>query len=235
MAQAKPQFDLFPKHEHEKDCTKILYNHEQIQKRCFELGAQISKDYKGKELVLVGILKGSFMFLADLTRYITVPHKIDFMIVSSYHGVTQSSNVKISKDVSIDPFNCHIVIVEDLIDSGETLSWLMTHMKSKNCLSVQLCCLLDKQTTRRSKEVQIQYVGWKCPDEWVIGYGMDYNQYYRSLPYVAVLSPEIYTDKNEQKDKKSDINSKTNTNDKNNDESKSSHDDNNNTTDNTKK
>jgi len=235
MSKNKQQFYEFPKHDDEKDCIKILYVNEEIQNRCFELGAQISKDYKGKDLIIVGILKGSFMFLADLTRYITIPHKLDFMIVSSYQGVTQSTNVKISKDMSIDPYNCHILIVEDLIDSGETLSWLMVHMKTKNCLSVQLCCLLNKQTTRRTKEVDIKYVGWKCADEWVIGYGMDYNQYYRSLPYVAVLSPDIYTDKNEKKNENTTTNVNKNKNNDD-DESKSSQqDDDNNNNKNTNK
>jgi len=122
----------YPKHECEANCVKTLYTSSEIQKRCFELGSQISKDYKDKQLIAVGILKGSFMFMADLTRYITIPHRVDFMMISSYSGTSQSSNVKISRDMSIDPYNCHILIIEDLIDSGETLASLMLHLKTKN-------------------------------------------------------------------------------------------------------
>lgn len=178
------------------DITQILYSASDIEKACKRLGAAISNDYKkyidkGEGLVIVGLLRGAFMFQADLVRYITVRHEIDFMMLGSYSG-TQSHNVNISCDMRIDPYKKHILIVEDLIDTGATLAWLQQHLKTKKSLSVTLCTLLDKQTKNRVKNVDIKYVGFQCPDYWIVGYGMDYNQHYRSLPYIGVLDPKIY-------------------------------------------
>lgn len=124
---------------------------------------------------MVGLLRGAFIFLADLVRCIRIPNKIDFLMLSSYSG-TESTNVKITKDLQIDPYNKHILIVEDLIDTGATLEWLTLHLKTKKCASVKLCCLLDKQTKRRKVDLKIDYTGWKCQDKWIVGYGMDYNR-----------------------------------------------------------
>lgn len=136
------------------------------------------------------------MFQADLVRYITVPHEVDFMMLGSYSG-TQSHNVKISCDMRIDPYKKHILIIEDLIDTGATLAWLQQHLKTKQSLSVRLCTLLDKKTNKRVKDIKVDYVGFECPDYWIVGYGMDYNQHYRSLPCIGVLDPKIY--QNEKK------------------------------------
>eukprot|EP01083_Nonionella_stella_P298030 1011881_1 len=131
-----------------KHLTQVLYSAEDISKTVARLGAQISADYKGKDLVVVGLLRGAFMFQADLVRHITVPHEVDFMMLGSYQG-TKSHNVKISCDMRIDPFEKHILIIEDLIDTGATLAWLQQHLKTKKSLSVRLCVLLDKKTKNR--------------------------------------------------------------------------------------
>lgn len=161
------------------------------------MGAQISQDYESKgEVVVVGLLKGAFMFIADLVRALRIPHQIDFMAISSYSGVSSSGNVRLEKDMKIDPHGKHIIIAEDLIDTGTTLGWLAQHLKSKNCASVRIACLLDKKTDARLQDsVVVDYVGFECPDEFVIGYGMDCEELYRGLPYVAVLHPSAYPKK----------------------------------------
>jgi len=177
-----------------KDVIKVLFTKEEISKRIKELGVQISKDYQNKPLIVVGLLKGAFMVTADLVREISVPHKVDFMILSSYHG-KQSTTVKVKQDMSIDPDNSHILIVEDLIDTGATLTWLQNHLKSKNALSVEIVTLLDKSVQRKKEnQIFIKYIGFKCENDWVIGYGMDYNQHYRSLDCVGILNPNVYQD-----------------------------------------
>jgi hypoxanthine phosphoribosyltransferase len=148
---------------------------------------------------VVGLLRGAFVFIADLVRQITVPHAVDFMFISSYEGA-QGGSVCINKDMSIDPQGKHVLIVEDLIDTGNTLAWLCKHLTSKNALSVELCTLLDKQTKRRGHELKVKYVGLNCADEWIVGYGMDYQQHYRGLPFIGVLDPKVY--QHELKEKK---------------------------------
>eukprot|EP00483_Globobulimina_turgida_P000222 UN00222 len=181
----------FPDSSYLTNVTKVLYSAEDISATVARLGAQISKDYLGKDLIVVGLLRGAFMFQADLVRHISVPHEIDFMMLGSYVG-TQSHNVKISLDMRIDPYKKHILIVEDLIDTGATLAWLKEHLKTKKSLSVRLCTLLNKKTPKRVKDVKVDYIGFECPDYWIVGYGMDYNQHYRSLPCIGVLDPKIY-------------------------------------------
>lgn len=166
---------------------KVLVDKETIQKTVKELGKRISTDYEGKELIMVGVLKGGFVFLADLMREITIPVVIEFMSVSSYGNSTKSSGVvKIIKDLDVDISNRHVLIVEDIIDSGLTLNYLKELLLSRNPLSVKLCSALDKPS-RRKVNLEIDYRGIEIPDEFVIGYGLDYREKYRNLPEVCVL------------------------------------------------
>ena len=148
---------------------KVLFTAEQIQTRVRELAATICKKYEGKSILAVGLLNGAFVFVSDLLRHFTVPYAVDFMVVSSYgHGTTSSGSIKLKKDLSIDPRGKHVLIIEDLIDTGNTLAWIRNHLKTKECASVELVCLLDK-TTRRTTKVDVEYVGFTCPDEFVVG------------------------------------------------------------------
>ena len=163
-----------------------LISEEQLQARIKELGAQISKDYEGKELVILCILKGGVMFMTDLVKYITVPLKMEFMVVSSYGDEYKSSGlVKMLKDLDEPIQGKHVLIVEDIIDSGRTLNYLKKMLSERNPESLKLCTLLNKEEQRET-EVEVDYTGFKVGDEFVIGYGLDYKQYYRNLPYIAV-------------------------------------------------
>jgi hypoxanthine phosphoribosyltransferase len=144
-------------------------------------------------LIVVGLLKGAFVFVSDLLRDLRVSHKIDFMVVSSYHGTT-SGNLVLKQDLSLDPDGKHVLVIEDLIDTGKTLKFMKEHLLTKNPKSVKIACLLDK-TERREVDVHVDYVGWKCPDEFVVGYGMDFDNEYRCMPFVGVLKPEAYARK----------------------------------------
>ena len=175
----------------QNDIKRILFSQDRIQEKVQKLGADISREYKGKDLLLVGLLNGAYMFLSDLAKHITIPVQIDFIGISSYEG-TESKSVKVTRDLKNDPKNKHILIIEDLIDSGNTLDWLVTYFESKKCLSVNLCILVNKITDRRCKDPDIKYTGFMCEDVWIVGYGMDYNEYYRNLPYVGELKKEIY-------------------------------------------
>ena len=173
---------------------KVLLTREQIEKRAAELGAQISRDYAGKNLVLVSILKGSVVFMADLMRAVSIPCNIDFMVVSSYGGsnTITSGLVKIIKDLDGDLSGKDVLIVEDILDTGVTLSNLVPMLKMRNPSSVKICTILDKPS-RRKADIQPDYEGFQVPDEFVVGYGLDYDEKYRNLPYVGVLKPEVYT------------------------------------------
>lgn len=174
------------------DGEKILLTGEEIRARVAELGKEISRDYAGKEILVIGILKGAMVFLADLVRNITVTTKFDFMAVSSYGFSTKSSGVvRILKDLDHSIEGSHILIVEDIIDTGLTLNYLVDNLKSRGPASLKICTLLDKPS-RREAPVDISYNGFSIPDEYVVGYGMDFNGYYRNLPYVMVLSPKVY-------------------------------------------
>ncbi len=165
---------------------ETLISEEDIQNRIAELGKEISKDYEGKEIVLLCVLKGGVMFMTDLSKHINVPLKMDFMSVSSYGDATVSTGVvKIIKDLDGPIKDKHILIVEDIIDSGQTLSYLKTLLNGRSPASIKICTLLDKPDTRKVV-VDVDYVGFVIPDEFVIGYGLDYQQYYRNLPYIAV-------------------------------------------------
>ena len=174
------------------DIDSILLTEEQIQNRVREMGAQITADYAGKEPLFVGVLKGCFMFVADLIRCVDLPCSMDFMVVSSYGaGVNTSGAVKIIKDLDESIEGLDVLVVEDIIDSGRTLSHLLELLEARNPKSLKLCTLLDKPDRRRV-EFTPDYVGAIIPDEFVIGYGLDYNEKYRELPYVGVLKPAIY-------------------------------------------
>ena len=170
-----------------------LIPEEEVEKRICEIAAQISKDYEGKNLVLVSILKGSVVFMADLMRAVSIPCSIDFMVVSSYGGsnTVTSGLVKIIKDLDGDLSGKDVLIVEDILDTGVTLSNLVPMLKMRNPNSVKICTILDKPS-RRKADIQPDYEGFQVPDEFVVGYGLDYDEKYRNLPYVGVLKPEVY-------------------------------------------
>ena len=176
------------------DIKNVLVTEEELKAKVADLGAQISRDYAGKNLLLVSILKGAVVFMADLMRAVTIPCSIDFMVVSSYGGTnTQTTGlVKIVKDLDADLTGKDVLIVEDILDTGVTLSNLVPMLKMRNPSSVKICAILDKPT-RRKADIQPDYEGFQVPDEFVVGYGLDYNEKYRNLPYVGVLKPEIYT------------------------------------------
>lgn len=174
-----------------KDFKEILVTEEECQEICKRLGEQISKDYEGKNLLLVSVLKGGIVFMADLMRYITCDCKIDFLSVSSYYGAKTSGHVTFKKDLDLNPEGCDILIVEDILDSGITLTYLKKVFEDRLVNSIKICTFLDKPTNHKV-EIEADYVGKVVPDEFVVGYGLDYNEKYRNLPYVAILSPEVY-------------------------------------------
>ena len=174
------------------DILRVLYSEEELEAKCAELGAQISKDYEGKNLLLVSVLKGAVVFMNDLMRHITVPCSIDFMVVSSYgSGVKTSGVVKIVKDLDADLAGKDLLIVEDILDTGMTLHYLKQLLQDRNPNSIRIATLLDKPERRRAA-VRADYVGYQVPDEFVVGYGLDYDEKYRNLPYVGILKPEVY-------------------------------------------
>jgi len=171
-----------------KETTRVLIPEDKVDERIAQLGEQISQDYAGRQVHLIGILKGSIFFICELAKRITVPVTMDFMSVSSYGAGTRSSGVvKLIKDLD-DPINGKdVLVVEDIIDSGRTLSYLLKNLSSRQPASIRLCTLLDKPE-RREVDVEVDYQGFRIPDEFVIGYGLDYDQRYRNLPYIGVLS-----------------------------------------------
>lgn len=176
----------------EKDIERVLFSEEAIKRRVMEIAAQIDKDYEGKEPMLISVLRGSFIFMADLMRGITIPCTVDFMSVSSYGGGTSSSGqVKITKDLSESIEGRDIIVVEDILDSGNTLSYLLQLLKARHPASMRLCTLLDKPS-RRVKPVEVDYSGFSIPDDFVVGYGLDFAERYRNLPYIGVLKPCVY-------------------------------------------
>lgn len=176
----------------EKDIAEILIDEGTLQARIRELGEQISRDYQGKRPILVGVLKGAFMFMADLIRHISVPHEVDFMATSSYGAATETSGVvRILKDLDTPISGRHVLIVEDIIDTGLTLDYLTRILKARNPASLRICTLLDKKERRRIP-IPLDYVGFEIPNKFVVGYGLDFGELYRNLPFIAVLKPEIY-------------------------------------------
>ena len=179
------------------DIARTLLSEEEIQKRVKEIGAEIARDYAGKNPTMVCILKGSVMFYADLLRAAQIPMSLDFMAVSSYGNKTKSSGeVEIRKDLSTSIENKHVIIVEDIVDSGFTLSYLTRMLSSRGAASIKICTLLDKPS-RRAPGITLKadYSGFEVGDEFVVGYGLDYAEKYRNLPYIGVLKPEVYETK----------------------------------------
>lgn len=176
----------------ERDIDHVLLSQEQIIKRVIEVGEQITNDFKDKDVVFVGVLKGCFMFMADLIRTVNIKCTMDFMAVSSYQGTASTGAVKINKDLSQDIEGKHVIIVEDILDSGVTLNYLKTYLNVRNPASVSIVTLLDKPA-RRKADITPDYSCFAVPDEFVVGYGLDYNEHYRNLPYIGVLKPEIYS------------------------------------------
>ena len=176
----------------DKDVERVLFSEEQLRARVAEIAAEIDRDYAGKEPMLISVLRGSFVFMADLTRKITLPCMVDFMAVSSYgKGTTSSGQVQITKDLSEDIAGRDILVVEDILDSGNTLSYLLKILEHRHPASIRLCTLLDKPE-RRVKPVEVHYSGFTIPDAFVVGYGLDYAEKYRNLPYIGILKPRVY-------------------------------------------
>ncbi len=176
----------------EKLIAKVLITEEELKKKVVELGEEITNDYRGQELLIIGILKGAVPFLADLIREIKIPLRYDFMAVSSYGASTKSSGaVRILKDLDTSVEDRHVLILEDIVDTGLTLKYLKENLARRQPLSLKIVTLLDKPG-RREAEVQPDYYGFVIPNEFVVGYGLDFNEIYRNLPYVGVLKPEAY-------------------------------------------
>lgn len=176
-----------------EDVLRVLLSEEEIRAKVKEMGQKITEDYKNSNLMLVTVLKGAVVFLADIMRQIDVPAEIDFMVVSSYgSGVKSSGVVKIVKDLDVPLEGKDILIVEDILDSGLTLSYIKELLASRGPRSIKIATLLDKPS-RRKVDLQADYVGFSVPDEFVIGYGLDYDEKYRNLPYIGILKPEVYS------------------------------------------
>lgn len=176
----------------EQDIERILLTESELKDRVASMAADINRDYKGKAPMLVSVLRGSFVFMADLIRGITLPCTVDFMAVSSYgKGTSSSGQVQITKDLSEDITGRDIIVVEDILDSGNTLSYLLRILQARHPASVRLCTLLDKPS-RRVKPVTADYTGFAIPDYFVVGYGLDYAEKYRNMPYIGILKPSVY-------------------------------------------
>ncbi len=171
---------------------EILISPDALQERIAELGAQISSDYAEQDLILIAVLKGSILFMSDLMRHIVVPHSIDFMATSSYGDAFDSSGVvRILKDLDVSIEGRNVLIVEDIVDTGRTLSYLTRILRARQPASLEICALLDKRS-RREVDVPVKYIGFDIPDKFVLGYGLDFVEKYRNLPYIAVLKRKLY-------------------------------------------
>lgn len=175
----------------ERDVKSILISEDEIKQICKQLGEQITRDYAGKKLLVVSVLKGAIVFMADLLREIKCDCLIDFIAVSSYSGTKTTGVVKFKKDLDIDPDGMDILIVEDILDSGITLSYLSGVLMGRNANSIKICTLLDKPANRKA-DIKADYIGKTIPDEFVVGYGLDYDEKYRNLPYIGILDPSVY-------------------------------------------
>ncbi|OPZ87046.1 MAG: Hypoxanthine-guanine phosphoribosyltransferase [bacterium ADurb.Bin429] len=177
---------------YQDDLKTVLYTEVEIAARVAELGARISQDYEGKSIMLVGVLNGAVVFLADLMRAITIPVNVDMVAISSYGSYSSTSGVaRIMKDLDNSVESQHVLIVEDIVDTGLTLNYLVDYMRARNPASVKVAAMLSKPSQHRVK-VSVDYLGFEVPDEFVVGYGLDFAQRYRNLPCIAVLKPEIY-------------------------------------------
>ncbi|MBR5342925.1 MAG: hypoxanthine phosphoribosyltransferase [Oscillospiraceae bacterium] len=173
------------------DIERVLITEQELHDKVAEMGAQISRDFKGKDPLFVGVLKGCFIFMSDLLRSVDIRCSMDFMAVSSYSGTKSTGAVKINKDLSEDIAGRHIIIVEDILDSGVTLNYLKQFLQQRGPASISIATLMDKPA-RRKAPVYADYSCFEIPDAFVVGYGLDYNERYRNLPYIGVLKPEIY-------------------------------------------
>ena len=178
----------------DKDIEQILLTEEQIQNRIQELGEILTAEYADKNPVIVGVLKGVVVFYADMIRQIKVPCQMDFMWLSSYSGANSTGKMLVRQDVTADIEGRHVLILEDIFDTGSSLEFTVNHLKEKHPASIKICTLLDKPERRREGvTLQADYVGFTIPNAFVVGYGLDYNEKYRNLPYVGILKPEVYT------------------------------------------
>ncbi len=178
--------------EYERDIDRVLISGEEIQQKIRALGEQITEDYRGRDLLLVGVLKGAFVVMADLSRHIRLPLQFDFMAVSSYGASTKTSGVvRILKDLDLEIEGRHVLLVEDIIDSGLTLAYLLKNLRTRRPASLNVCALFRK-TEVQQVALEIQYRGFELPPVFVVGYGLDYDERYRNLPYVATLKQEVY-------------------------------------------
>ena len=177
----------------DKDILEILLTEEQIQSKIRELGQILTQEYKDKNPVIVGVLKGVVVFYADMIRQIQTPCQMDFMWISSYRGTSSTGKMLVRQDISADIKGRHVLILEDIFDTGNSLEFTVNHLKSKEPASIKICTFLDKPEGRRpGVTLKADYVGYTIPNKFVVGYGLDYNEHYRNLPYVGILKPEVY-------------------------------------------
>ena len=176
-----------------KDIQEILLTEEQIQARIRELGEILTREYEGKDPIIVGVLKGVVVFYADMLRQIKTPCELDFMWISSYEGATTTNTMTVKRDISSDIKGRHVLILEDIYDTGNSLTFIHDHLMAKQPASLKICTLLDKPSRRKPGiTLQADFVGFEVPNAFVVGYGLDYNEHYRNLPYVGILKPEVY-------------------------------------------
>ncbi len=178
----------------EDHLAKILIPSDRLQARIYELGAQVTSDYGDTRPLLVCVLKGGVMFMSDLSRAMSIPHELDFMAISSYGGkrIASSGVVRIIMDLNASIEQRHVLIVEDIVDTGHTLHYMLDTLKARNPASLKVCTLLNKQE-RREVDIKLDYIGFEIPNEFVVGYGLDFDELYRNLPYIGVLKPEMYS------------------------------------------
>lgn len=176
-----------------KDIERVFFTEEEIKEKVARLGAEISRDFEGKDPIFIGVLKGCWMFMADLMRSVSIPCSVDFMAVKSYAGTTSTGAVQIQKDLNESIEGRHIIMVEDILDTGRTLNYLSQYLSARQPASITIATLMDKPS-RREAPVFARYSCFEVPDAFVVGYGLDYNEFYRNLPYIGVLKPEIYMD-----------------------------------------
>ena len=177
-----------------ENIKEVLLTEEQIKARIAELGEELSREYAGKNPVVVGVLKGVVVFYADMIRQLTVPCQMDFMWVSSYKGANSTGTMQVRQDIVSDIEGRHVLILEDIFDTGNSLDFIVKHLQARNPASLKICTLLDKPERRNPNiTLEADWVGFTIPNEFVVGYGLDYDEYYRNLPFVGVLKPEAYT------------------------------------------
>lgn len=178
----------------EQDIQEILLTADQIKQRIEEMGKILSEDYKDKNPIVIGVLKGVVVFYADMIRQMRVPCEMEFMWISSYEGTDSTGSVVLKRDISADIKGRHVLILEDIFDTGNSLSFVHKHLMEKEPASLKICTLLDKPSRRKpGVTLEADYVGFTIPNAFVVGYGLDYNEYYRNLPYIGIIKPEVYT------------------------------------------